>query len=353
MLYTLIKDIFYKNQFSDTSAPLDRDRYFLGLMLLTLLPTLLAYLEQVYIAPWPTAYWLLSTLGDDLGMYLQQMMEASLYSHNNHMPLTTTVSPLLLILQLHLAIRAFGHWKGIFLGLFNCYVCFGHLAIMLAFAHGAPLMAKTDMLLMIRLISLFWGLFHLGVYWRKDCLAAQQPCHPLLFTGDGPAKLSPIKFLHAWVILGIAFWLASSWLLLAFQQTNLPYEQAKLAKINLALALCSTLLTLYLITQRMRNMGWRWGRWLTGMIILPIVGKIIAQLFEGLWGVIPSFSQQSMEWYPLFQVPLTWISQQILPIASFLYLLLTLVLFVKPAAGYQLAPASEKPPQQEHNTDPY
>ena len=343
MLFTIIKDIFYKNQFSNNATLLDRDRYLLGLTLLTLLPTLLAFLEQAYIAPWPAAYWVMSMLGDDLGEFAYQLMEATIHN-NNQLPITTALSPLVLALHLRLAQRTFGRGWGLLMGLVNCYVCFGQISFALVLAHSMLPPSDATPLLVLRFVTVLWALFHVGVYWRKDGLATQQPSHPLLFKGAGQSTLSPIKFFHWWIMLGIAFWLASCWILLESQQTTFSYEVTKLSRISLALGVCSWLVGLFLITLRMRNLGWRWGRWLIAIVVLPPVIKIIAQLFEGLWVVIPLLTEGRAELYEPLQVPLIWISQQILPIASFVYLLLIVVIFLKPAAGYQPIPATEEQP---------
>ncbi|USD38336.1 hypothetical protein [Ferrimonas sp. SCSIO 43195] len=302
-MITLIKDLFYKNQFSRDDAPLDRDRYLLGVMLLVTVPLLLTLNAPLH------SQQLWSGLG---GGAIEAVVVswAGLFGG-------IWLDPLFMIASLMLANRAFGKWWALPMGLLTFQATIG-LSLMLRM-FSFPSQPPSFLITGQGALMAVWALLQLPILWRKPALSRQNPGHPLLKHNPDCHKeqLSPIHYLWRCLQLGLASSLIIA-LLMAVAMTA-DYELADTAQmLARGATVIAYVLSFVLLMQRLRNLGWQPKFWLLKALPLFVA-------FSALQGLCYAYEYFGNPW--LFLV-VQWLT----PLAMVAVAVFSLHLMLQPAA---------------------
>ncbi|WP_417762894.1 hypothetical protein [Shewanella sp.] len=251
MLLKIIKDLLWKNQFSDTeNKRLDRDRYFIAQLLLLMI-TVLA--EAVVVAIPPNGFPIF-----DVSRLLALLWLAA---------------------QLLLAYRAVGKWLALPLALVN--IGTAHFIInLLHIAANTRGTLDSNILLGEFGICLLWLLFHIFWFRKLPTLARQQPKHPLLqynpnHKSDG--QLHAVGYF--WQNFRLLLWNIIPMVLLVLGSAHGIhwYDQG----ITFCLATWGILLGYFsgrMLYRRSLNIGWHFGKTLA-LLLLPLVASLVLKNF--------------------------------------------------------------------------
>lgn len=272
-MLTMLKDLFWKDQFNpDGTEPyrLDRDRYFIVLMLLFSFQ-LVANAGGQFIFP-PYSGDLYENIMEYWGV-LQGFYD-----------IYFAAGPLLLIINLVVAWRVVPFWLlFIPLGLLNYSM--QNAVRMLTYMMGTDISTPDDVVVVaVGCVMLLWVVIHIGLLFMPK-LSASQPHHPLLKLNPAFApdqQLNAIQFMWRTAILsaivGVVAGGAVAFIILvtAFGGRLNSSEIQTVAVFAALLALVSGAVMLWFAVQRLRNMGW--NRWKVILLwALPVAVFFAAQ----------------------------------------------------------------------------
>lgn len=290
-MLTLLKDIFWQDQYraqTETktqhtgSERLDRDRYFIGLALLSALLFVSLYAMK-FIYPYEDYF-----MDDGYRMF---NLIANTFSPN------LILDPIALILSLMLSRRAFGRWLALPVGLVSYTV--------LSLASMAPYIGDQELfdremhvsLLIMLVIALVWLIFQLLML-ARPALKNSQPNHPLVrLNPDHPAdkQYTAVQYMWRFILLGCVMLLCSVLFSVGLYLVGYYLNAAVVYAAMIAFGLGVMLFTLMILVRRLRNLGKKPLPWLLGMVLVP-------SAYMGLQGYL--HSENFFNLMPLFTLML-------------------------------------------------
>ncbi len=267
-MLTLFKDIFWQDQFRESSTEgvisqpekLDRDRYFIGLSLLSSLLWI-----NIYSAPflYPSSY---SGFMDDNS----QLINTAFNLFSPHIGFDIVI----LMLSVLLSWRAFGRWLAIPAGV----ITFFHLSTItmipgLKYLDSASYSSTYIALIVYGVLLLIWLIFQVWMLTRPG-LKRSQPEHPLVrLNPKYPAnkQLTAVQYMWFFMALGTAVVISSALLSTAIYIFGRYLDLGPLIAGALFIGAIALVASLVIVVKRLRNLGKKPMLWTTALIGIPLV----------------------------------------------------------------------------------
>lgn len=265
-MLTLIKDIFWRDQYSRSSTAgeesktpkLDRDRYFMGLSLLSTFYFVGLYGGQFLYPSYDSEFM-------DINYQVFDLI-FSLFSPHLYF------DPLVLVLCVMLSARAFGRWLAAPVGL----ISFCNLSII----SMTPHIKDTDLahpnvylaLIIYGILLLVWLIFQLLMLARSG-LKHTQPEHPLVrLNPELPAKkqFTAVQFMWGFMLLGLAVVVSSLLFSAAIYVFGRYLSMTIVYGAALVIGLGSMAFSLLIMVKRLRNLGKKPLGWLAALVLIPL-----------------------------------------------------------------------------------
>lgn len=286
-MLTLFKDIFWRDQYhqssNDDTEPktqrLDRDRYFMGLSLLSTYFFISVYGAQ-YLYP----------------SYSSEFMDQNYQVFNLFFGLFSphfSLDPLILALCIMLSARAFGRWLAVPVGL----VSFANLSMISLVQHFQDMeLAHPDVYMALTVygvIFLVWLVFQLLMLARPG-LKSNQPSHPLVSLNPNiPAdkQFTAVQYMWGFTLLGIALVVSSMVISVAVYIFGRYLDTTLLYGAILLIALATLVFSLIIVIKRLRNLGKKPLRWLIALIAVPLLFNALQAYLHGedFFNLMPLF----------------------------------------------------------------
>ncbi|WP_086479436.1 hypothetical protein [Oceanospirillum sanctuarii] len=265
-MLTLFKDIFWRDQFGQSQTmgkesktqKLDRDRYFMGLSLLSTFYFVGLYGGQFLYPSYDSAFMDNNYQVFDL---IITLFSPHLY-----------FDPLVLVLCVMLSARAFGRWLAAPVGL----ISFCNLSIISL----APNLKDMELahpnvyltLLIYGVLFLVWLIFQLLMLARSG-LKHYQPGHPLVRLNPNlPAKkqFNAIQYMWGFMLLGTALVISSLVFSMALYIFGHYLSMTLVYGAILVITLASLGFSLLIMVKRLRNLNKKPLGWLAALILIPL-----------------------------------------------------------------------------------